>query len=223
MLSTGIACETFYNRMCRCAFYKEKDLYLKQISLFFEKLITKKIDKTNFLKIFSDEINRKAFTGSRFIPVDDVQYIKNFYIKCATNLNSIIKKFNIVEYNEKYVYKYKLKGKVSAIIDNHGKKTNLYFCYKNAIDTQKLLDFYELNNYFYNESKGTTNNMIVVSIPTNMFFSIDYNSSNYTIPRGFISIIQSSRIKKCGEYCLNCLNSCKPTITNGIKRMELVI
>jgi len=223
IVNTGITCETFYNRLCRCSEYKEKQGYIKPVSLFFEHLLSKNLGDKSFLEIFSDEISKKTFTGNRAILVNDIEDVRAFYITCAKNIDNIVKKFHILKFEDKYMYKYKIKGSTSAVIKASGKNINLQFSYKNAIDTQKMLDFFDLNNYFYNESKQLKNDLIVMSVPTNVFFSIKYEASNYTMKRGFLTVIKNSKLKKCGDYCITCINNCKPTLINGFKRMEMII
>lgn len=222
-IKTGITCETFYNRLCRCSDYKEYQGYLKQISLIFNKVLSRMDKGKNFLKLFSDELSKRTFTGSSKILVDDIKKVKEFYITCAKNINNLLNKNKIVEYNKKYMYHYKIKGSIPIVVKTSGTYINLQFSFKNASNTQNMLDFYDINNYFSNISNEQNYDTIVMSVPTNVFFSIPYEASNYTMKRGFLTVIKNSRIKKCGDYCRTCINGCKPTIINGSKRLEMIL
>jgi hypothetical protein len=90
-------------------------------------------------------------------------------------------------------------------------------------ETQKRLDFFELNNYIYNTTKKKSNDLLVVCVPENNFFLIKYEKDNYTIKRGFITSVSKFKFKRSGEHCLSCKNTCKPLIINGLDRLKKLL
>lgn len=218
-MPSPVRIDTFYKRMCGCYYFNEKDTYIKNTTLLFNGII-KKLSKTNktFLEIFAESFNSKSYSGKSLIYVEDKVLFKDYCIKCAENLNNFLSLNNISNILDYYNYKYKLFGYIDGIIE--GNNTTIQFSYKNAIDTQKDVDFYSLNNYIYNAVKNTSYNTIIMSVPTDTYFQVNYDKSDYTIKRGYILKILTSKMRRKGLHCLNCTNQCKPTFINSLIRME---
>lgn len=118
---------------------------------------------------------------------------------------------------DKYDFNYKIKGDIGGRIVS--KKLNIQFSYKNNTETQKELDFFELNNYIYNQAKGLDYDCLVMSVPMDSFYLVDYDEKDYTIKRGFLTTVTKNRMKRRGEHCLSCKKRCKPLFINGLDRL----
>lgn len=218
-MPSPIRVDTFYKRMCGCYYFKEKNTYLKNATLLFNGIL-KKLAKSekSFLEIFANNFNSKSYSGKSLIYPEDKILFKDYCIKCAENLNNFLSYNKINKFLDYYNYKYKICGYIDGILEENN--NTIQFSYKSAIDTQKDVDFYSLNNYIYNAVKNTSYNTIIMSVPTDTYFQVYYDKSDYTIKRGYILKILTSKMRRKGLHCLNCINKCKPTFINSITRME---
>jgi hypothetical protein len=116
-----------------------------------------------------------------------------------------------------YFYQ-QIKGSIDAEITK--KNLSICFSFKNAFDTEKELDFYSLNNYIYNKVHKTTNDCLVMSVPTDSYFLVKYGETDYTMRRGFITSNIKNKSRRQGPYCITCQNDCKPLFINGLDRLE---
>jgi hypothetical protein len=209
--------------MFKCSQYKEKEDYIKGVSLIFARILKRYslFPNQSFIKLFSEEISNRSYTGERIIYSKDIDLFKDYCISCASNLDKLFSSYIFTHILDKYNYKNKIKGEIGARLDQ--KNLNLYFSFKNANETQKDLDFFQFNNYIYNQINDISNDCLVMSVPTDSFYLIKYKKDDYTMRRGFITSIINNRIKKSGGHCLSCKNKCKPTFFNGLKRLVNII
>ena len=67
---------------------------------------------------------------------------------------------------------------------------------------------------------GLSNDMLVFVIPTNNYYLIKYNDSDYTIEHGFLSQNINKKAHRPGHQCLTCLvKHCKPRLISNLERL----
>lgn len=216
-METGLTCKTFCERMYKCSNYKESDDYVKMSRLLFERILriySSNRDKS-LLDIFATEFTNRAFTGIRSVYSEHTVSYKQFCIECVTNLDLLFKKFDATRIMDKYNYKHKIKGTIGCLIKNY----NVHFSYKNAQETDKDLDFATINSYIYNQVHGLSNACLVMSVPTNTFFLLNYEEKDYTMGRGFLVQTRKTKLKRRGTHCFRCKHSCKSMYLNGLDRV----
>ena len=218
MGETGITCRIFCDRMYKCSEYKEPDDYVKMSRLLFERVLRVYSQDTSrsLLDVFAKEFTNRSFTGIRSVYTEHTISYKKFCIECVTSLNLFFNKYNPSVIMDKYSYKHKIKGYMGCVFNNY----NVHFTYKNVSETDKDLDFASLNSYIYNQVHGLSNACLVMSVPTNTFFLLDYDEKDYTMGRGFLVQTKKTKLKRRGTHCFRCKNSCKPLYLNGIDRLE---
>lgn len=222
-LSTGTTCRTFCNRLYKCYYFKEKESYLKGVRLLFDRVLTKyKENQRPIVEIFAEELSSRSFTGLRSIPAAERQEFRSFCTQCAINLSNLLAKFPLNKILDPYVFHWKIKGEITGVIKT-AKEYNLLLTYENASLAQKDLDFAILNNYIYNKTNDLANDCLFMSVPTNTFFLVPYEESDYTIRRGFLTFTKGNRLRIRGEHCLRCSQTCNPLWINGLDRLEGVI
>lgn len=219
MSETGLTCRTFCNRLFKCSQFKESEDYVKMSRLLFERILKKyRADTTQSLvDIFAREFTNKSFTGIRIVYSEHTMDYKRFYLDSITNLNEFFQEFNPTHIMDPYNYKFKIKGTIGCQIPGF----NVQFFYKNLQEVEKDLDFACLNSYIYNQVNGLSNACLVMSVPTNVFYLMDYNEKDYTMGRGFFTQTKRTHIKRRGSYCNRCVHSCKPLFINGLDRLEM--
>jgi len=223
-MDTGITCLTFYNRMIRCFYYKEKNNYVKIVNHLFKRVFSR-IKKTgeDFLLVFTEELNSKCFTGYSSIYHEHKSEMNNYIINCSKNIMMFINKYGIMNIQDQFNYKFRIKGMIDGITHINNQYYNLHFSYKNLLETQKVLDFYQINNYIYNICNNKDNNCLIMCVPSNYYLIIKYNPEDYTMKRGFISSIENNKTRKRGNYCISCKNMCEPLLVNSLNRLEMII
>lgn len=218
-MPSPITCRTLCDRLYRCYYFKERECYRKSASSLFKKILKLYAQGSDSLiSVFTKEFCKRKYTGNRLVYKHDREEFKKYCINCAGNLDSFLHEYALENISSEYCYKQKIRGYIDGQIKEKG--LNVSFSYKNAIDTHKDLDFFGLNNYIYNQVHEIDNNCIVMSVPTNSFYLVKYNLSDYTIKRGFFSAIQSSRSKVRGLHCYECENACKSEFINGLERLK---
>lgn len=221
--STGVSCRTFYNRLYKCWYYREKESYLKNVKLLFRRILIKfKTRPESIISIFAKEISSCKFTGTRKIQIEDRTEFKDFCSRCAINLSNLFDSFRIDNILDNYLYRWKIKGYISGIL-HEDKDYNLHLSYENAALVQKELNFFSINNHIYNITHELGNDAIVMSVPHNVYFLIPYNKIDYTIRRGLLTITKANKLRLRGEHCLQCSQSCNPTWINGLDRLRSII
>jgi hypothetical protein len=208
--------------MFKCSEFKEKDDYAKGVSLIFGRFLRKYSEDTDvsFLELFASQFSSRTFTGVRSIYASDREFFKRYCIDCAAHLDSFLHEYEVTHLMDPYVYEHKIKGDIGGRVPT--KQLNIQFSYKNARETQKELDFFELNNYIYNQVHSLDHDCLVMSVPTDSYYLVSYDEKDYTIRRGFVAAITKNRMKRRGEHCLNCQKRCKPTFINGLTRLSSV-
>lgn len=219
-MSNAIISRTFCNRRTGCYYYKEKDNYIKYIDILFSKLLKTYTLEISFLDYFSKKFSSTSYTGIRFVLSKDRKLYKEVCLKCALNINQFLLTNKLTNIGDIVTYKGKIKCFIGGILEN--KPVNIHFCYRNLNDMQKDLDFYLLNNYIYNTVKGLQNNCLIFNVQSGIYVSVKYEDYNYTMKRGFLKSIINSNIRKQGEYCLSCKNTCKPMFINGLDRLNSI-
>lgn len=219
-MSNPIKIETFCKRLHKCYYYKEKDTYVRGAKLVMTRVLREysKDPESSFLKIFGETFSSRSYTGPWCIYSNDKKAFKQYCIDCAINIDNFLDQESISNILDFYEYKHKIRGNIGGVLKN--KQLNVFFSFKNASDTQKELDIYSLSNYIYNKVKGATNDCLVMSVPTDSYFKINYKEIDYTITRGFISSIIKTKVRRQGDHCINCKNPCKPEFINGLGRLE---
>lgn len=222
-MANAVNCRTFCNRLSRCYYYTEKDNYIKYISLFFIKLLKEySLDTSrSFVKLFSDKFNSIAFTGIKFVYLLDRQDYANQCITSASNLDRFLAKHKLTEMSQEVVYKDKVRCFIGGKIDN--KNINVHFCFKSMQEMNKELDFYLLNNYIYNLVKGVKRDCLIFNAQEDKHILVRYGEVDYTMKRGFLKTIITSKIRKQGEHCVTCKQTCKPMFINGLDRLTSII
>lgn len=220
-MASPIKCRTFCDRMFKCSDYVEKEGYAKGIALLFNKFLRKYSQGGHsFLELFASEFSSRVYTGTRFVYAKDRNFFKKYAVDCASNLDLFLSQHQITHLMDTYTFRNQIKGNMGGQVAE--KKLNIQFSYKNVAETQKELDFFELNNYIYNQVNGIDHDCLVMSVPFNGFYLVDYDEKDYTIRRGFITAVTKNRMKRRGEHCLSCKNRCKPTFINGLDRFRSI-
>ncbi len=218
-MSTPITCRGLYNRS-RCNFFSEEDTYLVHIGHLLDKAVKEyKITHGLFSEIVFQLKKKKVYTGTQHVYNDQKKLYSNVLYACEQNIDRLLP--NITNLLDTYKYKNLVSGYIIGQI-NKIKTYNLHFSYKNATDTQKELDFFVLNNYIYNTVKKTINDCLVLSVPTDSYFIVNYDEKDYTIVKNYLNSLHDNQIRKRGEWCLRCRNNCKPTFINGYNRLETI-
>lgn len=222
-MPSPVTCRTLCNRLSKCYYFKERDGYRKSAELIFKRLLELYASdpSSSIVKLFCDEFNRRSYTGDRLVYKNDREYFKEHCIRWSSSLDSFISKFDLTNILSSYCYKTKIKGYIDGQIKRG--TVNVSFSYKNAANTHKDLDFFGLNNYIYNQVHELDNDCIVMSIPTNSFYLIEYDYRDYTIKRGFLTSILQSRSRARGEHCKECQKVCKSEFINGLERLEGIL
>ena len=222
--STGITCKTFHNRISKCYFYKERCTYNKTIRLLFNKILSiyATSDKS-IIEIFSKEFSNKAYVGRNSVLSVDREMFKTLCLRCAINLDVLFSKYKPSKVLDKYNYKWKIKGSVHGVIKTQVDSYNISLSFEDKKIVEKEVDFFCLNNYIYNQAKGTSNGLIVMCVPQDIFYTVPYNKKDYTIQRGFTTFSKGNKLRRRGEHCANCVKDCKPGLYNGLERLSLTI
>lgn len=209
--------------MTRCSFYKEKETYIKNTENLFRGILEKySVDESrSFLEIFADDFSNRSYSGIQSVYASDKEQFKSFCLSCATNLNAFLSAYPLKNIQENFTYKNILIGKIDGILV--AKPHIINFSFKNSIDTQKSIDFYVFNNYIYNVINNTNYDSIIMSVPTNSYFMVKNNDSDYTIRRGWAKSIINNKMRRRGEHCLQCVNECKPLFLNNLDRLESIL
>jgi hypothetical protein len=222
-LSTGITCKTFCDRLYKCYYFKEKESYLKNVGLLFNKVLVEyRLRKAPILTTFAEQLSSRSFTGPRRIEATEREEFRKICTSCAINLSNLFDKYEVTDILDNYVFKWKIKGSISGIL-HAAKDYNLQLSYENASLVQKDLDFFSINSYIYNVTHGLKNDTLVMSVPTNTFFLVPYEERDYTIKRGFLTITKGNRLRLRGEHCLQCECKCNPHWINGLDRLTAII
>lgn len=206
--------------MRRCYYYSENDGYIKNINLLFNRIF-KKAKQQSIIPPFSEEYSKRAYVGRNRLNREDKEVFKVVCLRAAMNLDAFVGKFKILEFMDTYLHKWKIKGFVHARVKVGEKIYNLSISYKSLF--QEDLDFFGLNNYFYNQTKGTDNDLIVMDAPQDLFYMIPYNTDDYTTQRGFLTFNKGNKLRLRGSYCASCKNKCKSSFYNGLDRLSLTL
>lgn len=219
MAETGLTFRTFYNRMFKCYYYKDRIGYIKTTTLLFNRILTKYSQDTSksLLDLFATEFSNNSFTGINAIYSNDVIGYKEYCILCIKHLSEFFDKNKTSHINDRYNYKYKIKGSIGCRLKDY----NVHFFYKNIKDSEKEIDFAVLNNYIYNQVSNLSNSCLIMSVPTNSFYLVKYNEMDYTMGRGFLVQTKITKLRKQGEHCIGCKHSCKPLFINGQDRLNI--
>lgn len=206
--------------MCRCYYYKEKNTYIKNATLLFRGVLKKlSLDSSKtFLQIFSESFSSRAYSGENTIYSEDKKLFKDFCITCANNINSFLLMNPLDKILDEYIFNNKIYGSILGVIEKNN--LTIQFSFKNALDTQKDIDFYTLNNYIYNCVNKSNYDTLVMSVPTDSYFLVKFDETDYTIKRGYLKSVINSKMRRPGDYCLHCSNQCKPTFINKLDRLE---
>ena len=221
-MSSPLTCKSFHDRMCKCYYFKDKNSYVKNATLLFRKVLKKHFqDSTkSFLKVFSETFTYRCYAGDNLIYSNDRKLFKDFCISCAINIKNFLLLNSLIYPQDNYIFNNKIYGHIDGIIEKDN--TTIQFSFKNALETQKDLDFYVLNNYIYNSVKKTNYDTIIMSAPTDSYFKVKFDKTDYTIKRGYLQSIIDSKMRRKGDYCLQCSNQCKPTYINKLDRLEVL-
>lgn len=205
--------------MFKCSEYKEKEGYVKGVTLLFKKVLKKySTSEDSFLQVFSSEFSKRSYTGKRFIYSVDREFFRRYCTSCASTLDYFFTYYSVSHLGDRYEYRSRIKGSIGCRVDE--KELNIQFSYKNASETHKDLDFFGINNYIYNQAKGIKNDCLVMSVNEGCFYLIKYDQKDYTMKRGLLAVITKNGLKRRGEHCLNCQNRCKPLFINGLDRLR---
>jgi len=223
MSNTGITCESFSNRIYRCAFFKEKPSYAKVGSSLFNNILRTLASGSSqtLIEAFCSQFSKQTYTGHRSIYKADREYFKIWCAKCAENLDMFLESTTYTNLMEEYNYKFKIRGHIGCVLPS--KNINVNFSFNNYDITEKTLDFHGLNNYIYNTVNKSNNDCLVMSVPDNIFFQVKFNQSDYTIKRGFFISSKTNKIRTRGYHCHRCINKCKPMVFNGLKRLGVIL
>lgn len=222
--TTGITCKKFYNRLAYCYYFKERQTYTKNARLLFNKILNiyAKEEKA-LIEIFSNEFSNRSYVGKNSVEKVNREEFKTFCLNCAINLDRLFSEYKIISMLDKYCFKWKVKGYIDCIIKSLNKEYNLSLSFEERKITEKEVDFFCLNNYIYNECKNKTNDLLVMCVPQDLFYLVPYNDKDYTIQRGFLTFSKINKLRRRGEHCNRCFNSCKPRFYNGLERLKLII
>lgn len=220
-MSNAVTSRTFHNRHSKCYFYNEKNNYIKYIDIFFFKLLKQFSSDQKFLDCFSSKFNSVKYTGPKFIHFETRQLYKNICIKCAVNMDKFLSSISLEKIMDTVTYKDKVKCYIGGTIKD--KPINVHFCFRPIKEMEKELDFYLLNNYIYNICRGVKNDCLIFNAQDDMYNLVRYEESYYTTKRGFLKSIITNRIRKQGEHCITCKNSCKPIFINGLSRLVSIV
>lgn len=222
--SPGITCRKFYNRLTLCYYFKERDNYVKGVRLLFNNILDE-YSKNNIslLEIFAQKFSSRSYVGRNSVVTVNREEFKTFCLSCAINLDRLFSRISITNILDNYYYNWKIKGFIHGIINSQNKNYNLSLSFEERKLTEKDVDFFCLNNYIYNRAKGKSNDLIVMSVPQDVFYMVPYENKDYTIQRGFLTFSKGNRIRKRGEHCTNCVHDCKPSFYNGLERLSLAL
>jgi hypothetical protein len=219
-VSSPITIKSFYERMNGCFYYKERPSYLKNATLLFKRILKLYFNSSKtFLEIFVENFNSRSYSGESSVYQQDRSLFRDFCLKCSANLDSFFKKYPLTNTLESFSYKDSLTGYIDGINNND----IINFSFLNCNLLQKNIDFYILNNYIYNIVNKKEYNSIIMSVPNNAFFLVNFDKTDYTITRrGFIKSVINSRMRRAGDHCLTCSEQCKPTFINTLNRLEKI-
>lgn len=224
-VSTGITCRTWCERVLRCAYYREREDYLKGARLLFERVLKRySSNGKTLIEVFGSEFSHRSYTGVRRIFTKDREFFRSFCVRCAINLDKLFQKYKVTNIMEPYNFRWKIKGYIHGVaVPRATNSYNLWLSFKNANLTQKDLDMAEINSYIYNQATGQQNPCMVMSVPTDAFFLMPYNERDYTIQRGFANLAKTTKLKRHGEHCMTCQHHCNPLFYKGLERLELIV
>ena len=216
MADTGLTCRTFCNRLLHCYYLKEKNDYVKTSRLLFERVLKEYRDTDkSLLTSFVKEFTNRAFTGIRAVYSEHTIDYKTFCVNCITNLDLFFETYEPTDIMHRYTYRYKIKGYIGCRIPGY----NVHFFYKNLKETEKDLDFACINSYIYNQVHNLSNACMVMCVPANVFYLMDYDEKDYTMGRGFLTQTKRNKLKRRGDHCVRCKHNCKPLYINGLDRL----
>jgi hypothetical protein len=170
------------------------------------------------MQVFSETFTNRCYAGDNLIYSNDRKLFKDFCITCTNNLKNFLLLNSLSYTQDNYIFNNKIYGYIDGIIEKDN--TTIQFSFKNALDTQKDIDFYVLNNYIYNSLKTTSYDTIIMSVPTDSYFKVKFDKTDYTIRRGYLKSVINSKMRRKGDHCLQCSNQCKPTFINKLDRLE---
>lgn len=211
--------KTTWERATKCTHYIRVNDYLKGAELVLRNTLKKyKNSDKSFLDVFASTISSRSYTGIRKIYTDDKDFFRDYCLSCAININTFLEKENIINLLDPFIYQHKVRGIMDGVLPD--KHMNLAFSFGGAFETKKDLDFFVFNNYIYNQTHSTNRDCLVMSIPTDSYYVVDYNEKDYTIRRGYLTLMNKSIMKRRGTHCFTCQKDCKPLFINGIDRFR---
>lgn len=214
-MSNPVTSKTLCTRLYKCAYYKETNTYIKYIECLFNNLLLK-YKKFEF-KNFVDTYTSYYYSGLKYISIKDRRIYKSTCLLLAINIDKIFNIYNITNIKNQVDYKSKVIAFIDGEIEN--KNINIYFNYRTTTD----IDFFCFNNYIYNIVTNKQNNCLICNLQNSSFIKINHNNLYYSTNRGFLRSLIDSKIKKPGDYCSTCVNSCRYEYINGLSRLNSII
>jgi hypothetical protein len=206
--------------MRRCYYYSEANTYIKNISLLFNKIL-KKAKQQNIIPVFSEEYSKRAYVGRNSLHAEDRELFKVVCLRAAMNLDLLLGTFKVIKFMDHYIHKWKIKGYIHATVLYKKTTYNLSLSYKTSFEDD--IEFFGINNFLYNKTKGVNHDLIVMDVPQDLFYVIPYNAEDYTIQRGFLTFNKGNKLRLRGKYCSSCANKCKSSFYNGLDRLSLTL
>lgn len=219
--TTGLSTKTFCTRLYKCAFYEETNDYLNNIRKLFDRVLLsyKKDPSKSILSYFALLFSRRSFRRGEYVYAADRKTFKNLCEVCALNINNFVLKFKPTEFMVKNNYKFLVVGSLHCIIPGY----NVTFSYKEPKYIDEDIDIACMNSYIYNTLNNTTNSCLIMSVPSNSYFQIKYDKTDYTMGRGFLAQTERTKIRRRGDHCLRCKNNCRYKFINGSDRLEVLL
>lgn len=228
-MASAINCKSFCNRLFKCAYFKERDTHAKGIEIIFNRVLREyknhpdRFNKNSsiFSELVSSNLSTRNYLGIDFINNEDIKLFRRNCINAMTNLDRILKSENISILLDNYTYKNKIKGTIDARLDD--RRLNLQLSYFNTQETEKNLDFYQINNYIYNQVVDKKHDCLVMSVTSDSYFLIKYNEIDFSFGRGFITTVMNNKMRRRGPHCSFCCEKCEHSLYKGIEKLRSII
>jgi len=209
-----ISSKTFCERMHGCSFYKENDSYAKIINILFHRVLKiYSLSSSSFLSVFVEYYNSKSFTGTHNICSGDRERFDEICTVISINMNNFFLKYPVKLISSKYLFKGRLTGSIGGVVSYNKEVYTIDFSFYDLKDTLDNMYWHHFNISLYNKTNNITNDGLIYVPMVDDKYLIKYNSSDYTIKRGFIPSIINNRSKRPSSKCFTCsVKNCRPRL-----------
>jgi len=208
-MTNRISVQTFCKRAFGCPHFVRNKDYAHLISALFGLSLVNGVIST---EVWEEELN--ANLKYNVIKADRDEFVSTCTL-CLERLLSFFSNANnkFSDVGATYDYRGKLHGKIGGVVWDGEQRYTFDLSFLNTMDTFYNLKYHKFNLYLYNKLNNLQNNLLIVSPLSNSKYLINYNINDYTIDRGFLSLMIRNSSRVPGYQCTFCKEtSCTPRL-----------